>query len=138
MVPNLLSIDDDKMILRLIELTVKRHNFAKNVRTLSDGEEGVEYFENEVKTQAAPVPELIFLDLNMSAMNGWEFMDIYAERYQKLYPETKVCILTSSIDPRDERKAKDYPCIIDFVFKPLTKENLALLANHDSLRHFFE
>ena len=126
------------MILKLIELTVKRHSFAENVRTLLDGEEGIDYFENEIQAQKAPAPELIFLDLNMSVMSGWEFMDIYSERFQERYPQTKICILTSSIDPRDEKKAKQYPSIIDFIYKPLTKDSLALLTRHDSLRHLFE
>jgi CheY-like chemotaxis protein len=137
MVPNLLSIDDDRMILKLTELMAKRHHFAENVRTLSDGQEGIEYFENEIQNQTAPVPELIFLDLNMPTMSGWEFMDRYTERFQKLYSQTKICILTSSIDPRDERKANEYPSIIAFLHKPITKELLDNLANHDSLRHFF-
>ncbi|MDW3502850.1 response regulator, partial [Escherichia coli] len=70
-------------------------------------------------------PELIFLDLNMPVMGGWEFLDNFIKKeYQEFNTKTKVIVLSSTIDPTDIEKSKTYPIVIDFLSKPITKEML--------------
>lgn len=65
---------------------------------------------------------LIFLDINMPVLNGWEFL----EKYTVLFPERKdkIIILSSSIDYQDRQKAFEYPIVSGFLEKPLSLEKI--------------
>jgi CheY-like chemotaxis protein len=65
-------------------------------------------------------PQIIFLDLNMPVMNGWDFLDVLQRKNIKL----DVYILTSSVDPNDKKKAEKYENVKGFLTKPLSKETL--------------
>ena len=75
------------------------------------------------------LPQLIFLDLNMPIMNGWEFLDVFSqENYKSTFFDTKVIILSSTIDPSDYQKAKGYQMVSHFLSKPITVEMLENLS----------
>lgn len=71
-------------------------------------------------------PKLIFLDINMPGMNGWDFMDVF--QADPIHSEkTKIIVLTTSENPDDRLKAMAYTTIADFMTKPLTIEKLAFV-----------
>jgi hypothetical protein len=56
----------------------------------------------------------MLLDLNMHIMGGWEFLDIFSEKkYHDFFPELKVIVLSSTIDPKYIEKSKSYSMFID-------------------------
>ncbi len=65
---------------------------------------------------------LIFLDINMPVLNGWEFLN----KYLKTFPgrSDKIIILSSSIDFQDRQKADEYPVVSGFLEKPLTIDKI--------------
>jgi CheY-like chemotaxis protein len=124
-------IDDDPVMLMLGQTIIKRTSYAKEVVTAQNGQEAIEYYahlSNASKEEKSNYPELIFLDLNMSIMNGWEFLDEFVESYYSVFPKTKVVILTSSINPKDEEKSHEYSVVTDFCTKPLTSKMLTELS----------
>lgn len=137
MIKNLLLIDDDETTLELIKLTVIRNRFAENVITLKNGKEGVDYFQQISTGQAGVVPDLIFLDIFMPVMDGWDFLNEFTQKYQPLFPDTPICILTYSLEPEDQEKANEYSSIIYAWNKPLFIEDLEDIKNHERLRHHF-
>lgn len=65
---------------------------------------------------------LIFLDINMPVMNGWDFLSCYLDKFQNR--SDKIIMLSSSIDFQDRQKAKLFSCVGGFIEKPLTPEKI--------------
>ena len=73
-------------------------------------------------------PHLIFLDLNMPLINGWQFLEQMQDHH-----DIKVVILTSSIDPIDEEKSKEFPQVISYETKPPSKEKIKAIISEESV-----
>lgn len=123
----ILLIDDDEPTNFLNKMTVEATGCADHVQVAQSGQEALDYLQRKGKHQHAPDsphPDLIFLDINMPAMDGWEFM----ARYRLLSPEQKARIvlimLTTSLNPDDELRTKDIPEIAGFENKPLKQPQL--------------
>jgi CheY-like chemotaxis protein len=74
-------------------------------------------------------PELIFLDINMPGMNGWEFLEHYKQLPEGLQNAMIVVMLTTSENPDDKARAATQGMLADFKSKPLTKEMLEEVIN---------
>lgn len=110
----------------LYKMVIAKATLAETVIVAKNGQEALEYYENSENENS--YPELIFLDLNMPIMGGWEFLDNFTEkRFYPINENTKIIVLSSTIDPRDIEKVKNYPMILDFISKPVTKEMLEKL-----------
>jgi CheY-like chemotaxis protein len=87
----------------------------------NSGREALDYLCSEEK-ETAVKPDLIFLDINMPGMNGWEFL----KEYSLLDEDTKngaiIIMLTTSSNADDKAKAKTYGLVFDYITKPLTKK----------------
>ncbi len=73
-------------------------------------------------------PELIFLDINMPGMNGWEFLDQF-KSLEKDKQRPVIVMLTTSSNPDDRRKAEATGVVVDFRSKPLTRDVLEALID---------
>lgn len=129
MFTKILCVDDDAITLMLCKKVIAKAEFSLEIDTSSNGEEALKYFENLKKEKEANnvilEPQLIFLDLNMPVMNGWEFLDIFSKSdYHTVFPDVKVIVLSSTIDPKDIEKVKQYPMVLNFLSKPITIEML--------------
>ena len=128
MLKKILCVDDDPITLMLYKMVVSKSGFATHVDTAHNGEEALHYFEHQ-NPDDEDYPKLIFLDLNMPVMSGWEFLDAFhKEKYEK-FPHCKVIVLSSTIDPADIEKSRTYPMVIGFRSKPISKEMLAELQD---------
>ena len=129
MLEQILCIDDDPITLMLCKKVISKSSFSHEVITAQNGEEALHHFNTLKYTndQAKKRPELIFLDLNMPIMGGWEFLDHFTSSDYKEFNTVPVIVLSSTIDPEDLAKAKKYPIIIDFLSKPITQPILEYL-----------
>jgi CheY-like chemotaxis protein len=121
----IMCIDDDPITLMLFKKVVQKASFAKEITNVMNGEEAITFI-NSI-TNEDKKPQLIFLDLNMPIMGGWEFLDLFNDSNYYHLNKTKVIILTSTIDPEDIKKSKTYPNVIEFLSKPITVEMLNYL-----------
>lgn len=129
MLRKVICIDDDPITLMLCKKVMERVEFASEINTLQNGEEAIKLFEDNEKIDTKNAPDIVFIDLNMPVMNGWEFLDEYLNReYQKKF-KTHFIVLSSTIDPKDVEKSKSYPMVVDFLSKPITKTMLEELKS---------
>lgn len=127
MKPKTILIIDDSIFDRLIATEVIKNSMTgNNVIALESAEEGLEHILNKTDNPAE-LPDIIFLDIKMPKVDGFEFL----ERYEKLIANTtafiKIFMLSSSIDPDDINKALKSKHVLDFIEKPLTKEKIEKL-----------
>lgn len=139
MIPLVLSVDDDKVTQMLNQMIFTRCGFSKTSITCMNGKEALQFFENKITegNLAHNLPTLIFLDLNMPVMDGWEFLNAFTAHYTAAFPATKIVILSSTINPLEKEKALENKNVIEFLCKPLTLEMLSLLKNSSALKPYF-
>ena len=122
----ILLIDDDEPTNFLNRLTIEQSGCVRHIRIAQSGQEALDYLQY-CGPEGSPRPDLIFLDINMPAMDGWEFL----ERYRILPSDRKAAIvlimLTTSLNPDDELRTQEIPEIAGFENKPLSQERLNLL-----------
>ena len=111
----IIIVDDDEIMLRLHEKVVEM-NVNSPVRLFNNGKDALRHVSNKTKKY------LLFLDLNMPGMDGWEFLE-KAEALN-LTKNLLVVIVSSSIDMSDKMTAKKYACVVDYIEKPLNRSKL--------------
>lgn len=142
MLNKVLCIDDDPIALVLCDLVIKKSGFAGEVITAKNGKEGLAWFsaffaKNKTLEKKELPPQIILLDLNMPVMNGWDFLEDFVMKYSDRLPETKVVIISSTVNPEDFSRANRYEIVIDFINKPLTEEGLNDLKENEHLSKYF-
>lgn len=124
-VKTLCIIDDDNIFTLVAKKIVHLVGFCENTLLFKNGREALDFFKKE-ELEHHTFPEIIFLDLNMPLMGGFEFLkELETLEGSK---QTKVFIFTSSIDPDDQKKAKEFSVVEQFVEKPLTVDKIKLIS----------
>ncbi len=129
MLETILCVDDDPITLMLCKMVITKSSFSNKIDTAKNGEEALKYFDSLLLAKNLNKPQLIFLDLNMPIIDGWEFLDHFNTLKYSDFHQIKVIILSSTIDPEDLKKSKKYPMVIDFLSKPISKEMLEYLKD---------
>lgn len=127
----ILLIDDDEPTNFLNKMVIEEVNCTSRIEIVQSAREALVYLTNASPNGDFPRPDLVFLDINMPAMDGWEFLT----RYNQLPGDQKakiiVVMLTTSFNPEDELKARRITGVAGFKNKPLTPEVLReLLHQH--------
>lgn len=129
-----LIVDDDEIVLFLHEMIIKESGLSKTPLSFTNGSIVLHYIQNHHPNVS---DFLIFLDINMPVMNGWQVLTALEK---SLFPhKIKVVMTSSSIDRADYKKASNSPLVIQYVEKPLTldiclKLRTMLVSNPGEIR----
>lgn len=130
---NVLIVDDDPIFIMMHKLKVKMSSIADNPQTHHDGKSA---WESLIDNKDEDASFLLFLDINMPIMNGWDLLN----ELQRSHLSTKVyvALVTSSIDRMDRERAKRYPQVIGFYEKALNVDTCIQIKNNPAIAHFFD
>ncbi|MEO7171524.1 MAG: response regulator [Ferruginibacter sp.] len=124
---SILLVDDDPDDNYYHQIIINKMNMVNQIDIAINGIEAIAYLKNENRIP----PDIIFLDLNMPKMNGWEFLDQYKHLGIAQKAKVLIIILTTSANPDDIKKAKEIQDVTGFETKPLSKEFLSeILEKH--------
>ncbi|REG81374.1 response regulator [Algoriphagus antarcticus] len=114
-------VDDDPINNLINKRLLGKVQITNNIVEFLEAEEVLDKLNDIDPNQSI----LIFLDINMPVLNGWEFLG----KYQEMYADRsdKIVILSSSIDYQDRFKAQGFKIVSGFLEKPLTLEKIKSL-----------
>jgi len=125
-----LLIDDDLPTNFINERVLRKMDCSEKIKSVQGGFEALSYLKSTDKENVAQ-PELIFLDINMPGMNGWEFLEEFTKLETDQKSKVIVVMLTTSLNPDEKDKADKIPQISGFLNKPLLVEGIdELLKKH--------
>lgn len=110
-------IDDDEINNFINRKLLTRYDHDLAIMEYIVAREALDHLRNPDNAS----PDIILLDINMPEMNGWEFIGEFAKLNLN---ETRVIMLTSSIDQRDEEKANSFAEVSGFFSKPLDNSKI--------------
>jgi CheY-like chemotaxis protein len=126
-----LLVDDDETTNYLNQTLLRRMAITDTVLVAGNGQEALDLLHTHCGAATSPTcPALILLDMKMPRMNGFEFLQAYAQRPLTENPAVVIIMLTTSLHPLDVARMQDLP-IAGYLTKPLTREKVdTLVAQH--------
>ncbi len=118
---NIFLIDDDEVLQMIFKAKIGKVYPKANIVSLLSGEDALEHINSCSKED---LPTILFLDVNMSGMNGWDFI---AELKRNETPCFPIYMTSASVDPKDNDMAKQEPRVAGFLEKPLKPERVRAL-----------
>jgi CheY-like chemotaxis protein len=125
----ILLIDDDEPTNFLNKLTLEQTGCTRSIQVAQSGQEALDYLRN-IDRDDMPAnrrPDLIFLDVNMPAMDGWEFLEQYRSLPSERKADIVLIMLTTSLNPDDELRTRTIPEVSGFENKPLSQQRIEKL-----------
>lgn len=126
-------IDDDPISVFGIKRSMKETNFSDDVVVYTNGQEALDGLTKMIN-EGKKLPSIIFLDLNMPIMDGWEFLDDFIKIPNSNTDNVIIFIVSSSMDPRDMIKAKSYKMVNNYILKPILRKDLEKLMTEFDIK----
>lgn len=125
---SIVLVDDNETTSFLNNRLLSRLEVAEQVYTYHKAEQAYQQIWGEEKDEAttAKAPDLVFVDLKMPGMDGFEFLKLYSALPPEVREKTVMAVLTTSMHAADTARVAQYPNV-EYLAKPLTEEKLSKL-----------
>ena len=125
-------IDDNEIDNLITQRIIEASGICQHTFTHTGGKSAIEFLKNAEKIAqkigyAGAMPDVIFLDIDMPLMDGFQFLDEFENMSETVKNYCKIVMLTSSINSKDIKKSKKYENVKEYINKPLTKDSLKAL-----------
>jgi len=126
---NVMLIDDNEIDNLINQKMIEAAAVAENIYTHTSAKSAIEFLKNIESLDVADkvLPEVIFLDIDMPLMDGFQFLDEFEKLGNGSKKKCKIVMLTSSINPQDFTRSKKYTSVKQYLNKPLTNESIVKL-----------
>lgn len=118
-----LIVDDSEMDLMLNRMILLNTQFAKEILAADSASSALQLLKESADLNSI-LPDVIFLDINMPGMNGFEFLKEFESIPENIRKNCKIAIISSSEDLEDIEKAREYKSVIRYLIKPLEMDEL--------------
>ncbi|HLP34171.1 MAG TPA: response regulator [Bacteroidia bacterium] len=122
-IKTLCLVDDDDIFQLITQRVIAQTNLVETIKIFSNGLDAMVFLKS-VAQNAARLPEIILLDLNMPVMDGWEFLEEFTLLKPRLEKTITIYVVSSSIAPSDIQRAEAINEVTDYIIKPITTEKL--------------
>ena len=123
----ILLVDDDALFRNIHNRMLLKADFAHEIELFNNASSALDYLKAGFNTHHFTCPEIIFLDINLPDMDGWQFMDELSLLCKPVTLCPKIIMLSASAYNSDQQKAASYNMVADYLLKPLSLPKLELL-----------
>ncbi|KQS27880.1 response regulator [Dyadobacter sp. Leaf189] len=120
-------VDDDPVNNMVSKYMIANVAPGARIQLFDDPDQALASIKNEFNADSDYPDTVLFLDINMPTMSGWEFLDQISLFPAELTARISIFILSSSIDPKDKKSAESHPLVSGYFSKPLNREMLKAL-----------
>jgi CheY-like chemotaxis protein len=124
---NVLLVDDSEVDQLIARKVMQISGFAKDIVVRSSGQSALDFLVVTQREKSKPLPQIIFLDLNMPVLDGLSFLQIFETLPDEVKDTCKIVVLSSSDNKDDLRKVIGSAYVSKVLTKPLTIDSLATL-----------
>lgn len=131
---NVCIVDDDDVYQYTMALTLESLKGINQIQAFYDGAAALDFMLEHLEKEA-DLPDVIFLDINMPIMDGFEFMEEYIKIKPKVGKKITIYMVSSSVDPKDIDRSKKISEISDYIVKPIKDTQLQTIISSLNMSH---